>query len=284
MNVVEAENLTFTYRVEDRERPALRGASLAVGRGEFAAILGANGSGKSTFARHLNALLIPDSGRLTVAGLNLPAGNAAGPLTGDQIEARRRVGLVFQNPDTQFVSSIIYEDVAFALTNRGCAEEVARKRVRESLAAVGMSGYEERSPYSLSGGQKQRIALAGVLAADPEVLVFDEATSMLDPEGRREILDALVSLKNREGRALVMVTHQVDEAALADRVILMDRGEAIASGSPREIFQDRALLARARLEPPVPVKLYLDLREAGIELSRCPLTVAEFAEEACRLR
>lgn len=269
--MIHADNLTFSYDYAGAPSHALDGSSLSVKPGELVAILGHNGCGKSTLAKHLNALLPLQSGTLTVAGLD-----AADPE--NQCELRRKVGMVFQNPDNQFVSTIIEEDVAFGLRNYDVPEDRIEEKVKEALHTVGMGGYEQRSPHSLSGGQKQRIALAGVLAMDPELLVFDEAASMLDPVGSKEVL-AMIEELHQHGKTIVMITHNVEEALGADRVILMQEGKILAKGTPREILTDMDLLTQTRLKPPIPVQLYYELKALGITLPYRPLTKDDFEEE-----
>ena len=273
--MIHAEHLSFTY--EGSARPSLDDVSLHIRPGEFVAILGHNGCGKSTLAKHLNALLPLQSGKLTVAGIDVSRESEIWKL-------RQKVGMVFQNPDNQFVSTIVSEDVAFGLENYALSEAEIPQKVSEALAAVGMAGFEKRSTHMLSGGQKQRIALAGVLAMDPEILVFDEVTSMLDPSGRQEVLDTIWRLHRRHHRTVVMITHYVEEAVAADRVYLLHHGKITAEGTPREILTVPALLYAAGLTPPVPVRLYHDLAERGIQLPECPLTNEELVEELCRLQ
>ena len=273
--MIDADNLTFSYDYADAPSHALDSISLSVKPGELVAILGHNGCGKSTFAKHLNALLPLQNGTLTVAGMD-----AADPAS--QYELRRKVGMVFQNPDNQFVSTIIEEDVAFGLRNYDVPEDRIEKKVKEALHTVGMDGYEQRSPHSLSGGQKQRIALSGVLAMDPELLVFDEATSMLDPVGSREVL-AMIEELHQRGKTIVMITHNIEEALDADRVVLMRDGKILANGTPSEILTDMDLLRQTKLKPPMTVQLYYELKAHGIELDRCPLSNAELAETLLQL-
>lgn len=272
--MIQAENIIFSYASDGKRKRALRGLSFHVHRGEYAVILGHNGCGKSTLLRHLNALLPLQSGELTVAGID-----ASDPA--EIWKLRRRVGMVFQNPDNQFVSSIVGEDVAFGLENYQVPRDEIPGRVSAALRAVGMEGFEKRAPHTLSGGQKQRAALAGVLALEPEILLFDEVTSMLDPEGRAEVLGAMRRL-HEDGKTVVAVTHYIEEAVQADTVWLMHDGKMLAHGSPREMLTQPELLAQTGLEPPVPVRLYYDLLNAGFELPYCPLTNKEFAEELCR--
>lgn len=273
--MIHAEHISFTY--DGSAVPALQDVSLDIADGEFAAILGHNGCGKSTLARHFNALLPLQKGKLTVAGLDVSDESVLWQL-------RRKAGMVFQSPDNQFVSTIVAEDVAFGLENYGEEEAVISQKVSAALAAVGMAGFENRSTHRLSGGQKQRVALAGVLAMDPELLIFDEATSMLDPGGRREVLSAISCLHREEGRTVIMITHYVEEAIHADRVFLLHHGRLIGTGTPREILTDPALLFEAGLTPPTAVRMYHDLAAHGVKLSRCPLTNVELVEELCRLQ
>ena len=244
-------------------------------RGEFVAVLGHNGCGKSTLVKHFNALLPLQHGTLTVDGMD-----AADPA--NRWALRRKVGMVFQNPDNQFVSTIVGEDVAFGLENYGVPENEIPARVAAALAAVDMAGYENRATHTLSGGQKQRVALAGVLALSPDILVFDEATAMLDPDGRQEVLRTIRRLHKEQRKTVVMITHYIEEAIGADRVYLIHNGKMIADGTAREMLTQPELLAAAGLTPPMPVQMYYDLKQAGIVLARCPLTLEELAEELCR--
>lgn len=266
---VKANNITFRYG----SKPALRDVTFSVEKGEFFAVLGANGSGKSTLARHLNGLLERETGSLSVWELD-----PSDPAT--LYELRRLCGMVFQNPENQFVSSVVEEDVAFGLRNYDTPEELIPQKVQAALALVGMEGSEKRMPHTLSGGQQQRVAMAGVLATEPELLVFDEATSMLDPEGRQEVLTHLKQL-HRMGKTVVMITHYVEEAVEADRILLLKNGGVLRCGTPRELLTDPALMQEAGLEPPMAVQLYYALKEKGQTLSRCPLTERELVEELC---
>lgn len=271
---ISGSKIRFTYEFDGERSIALDDVDISIERGRLTAVLGHNGSGKSTLAKHLNALLRLQQGELTICGIN--AANDK-----DIWRLRRLCGMVFQNPDNQFVSPVVEEDIAFGLENYDVPWEQIPDKVEKALRQVGMEGFGHRNPQMLSGGQKQRIALAGVLVLEPDVIVFDEATAMLDPVGRREVLDAIVRLRDM-GKTVVMITHYVEEAVMADRVFLMSRGKLIASGTPREILTDPALLQEAGLVPPVPVRLYYDLKEAGIHLERCPLTSEELVEEICR--
>ena len=273
--MIKAENLIFSYDCDSGKSRSLDKACITVRAGELVAVLGHNGCGKSTLVKHFNALLEVQKGELTVAGLDAKC-------EANVWKLRRKVGMVFQNPDNQFVSSVVAEDVAFGLENYGVASSEIPERVSAALALVGMAGFEKRSPHMLSGGQKQRVALAGVLAMDPDILVFDEATSMLDPDGRREVLSVIERLHSEQGKTIVMITHYVEEAVFADRVYLMHDGRMLADGTPREMLTDLELLRRTGLTPPVPVRMYHDLKAAGFELPYCPLTNEELAEELCR--
>ena len=275
--MIKAKDLIFSYDCEGGRHRSLDGACITVRDGELVAVLGHNGCGKSTLVKHFNALLEVQKGELTVAGLD--AKSEANIWT-----LRRKVGMVFQNPDNQFVSSIVEEDVAFGLENYGVSYSEIPEKVSAALKNVGLEGFEKRSPSMLSGGQKQRVALAGVLAVDPDILVFDEVTSMLDPDGRCEVLSILKQLHEKRHKTIVMITHYIDEAVFADRVYLMHDGKMLASGTPREMLTDLELLGKAGLTPPLPVRMYHDLKDNGIELPFCPLTNDELTEAICRLK
>ena len=279
--MIKGSELGFSYFWDGESIPVFEKVNIELNVGEWTAILGCNGSGKSTLVRLMNGLLPVQKGSLFINEIN--AGNPA-----NKLELCRKCGMVFQNPDNQFVSSVLEEDIAFGLENAQVPEEEAVRRGKAALELVGLEGYEKRSPASLSGGQKQRAALAGVLALNPEILIFDEATSMLDPKGRREVLTEMKKLRSR-GKTVVMITHDVEEAVLADRVILMGcpNGQktpntVLAQGSVREILTDSGLLKQAGILPPMAVRMYEDLKLAGIELNRCPLTKEELAEALCR--
>lgn len=271
---VQAEHLIHSYSFEGSKQRSLNDLTLTVEQGEFLAVLGHNGSGKTTLARHINALLEVQSGELTVASLDAKDRSKVWKI-------REKVGMVFQSPDNQFVSSIIEEDLAFGPRNFGVPEGEIPARIRAALDTVGMSGFEKRSPHLLSGGQKQRIAIAGVLTIDPDIILFDEVTAMLDPEGRHDVLDTIGRL-HKSGRTIVMISHFVEEAVGADRVALMHDGRLLAVGTPREILTDRKLLRLTGLTAPMPVRLYDDLKVRGRELPFCPLTERELVEALCR--
>ena len=279
--MIKGSRLGFSYFWDGESIPVFEQANIKLKEGEWTAILGCNGCGKSTLVRLMNGLLPLQNGNLSVNGIN--AGNPA-----NKWELCRICGMVFQNPDNQFVSSVLEEDIAFGLENAQVPEREVTSKVKAALELVGLEGYEKRSPSSLSGGQKQRAALAGVLALNPEILIFDEATSMLDPKGRREVLAEMKKLRDC-GKTVVMITHDVEEAVLADQVILMGRpngqkdpNTVLAQGSVREILTDSRLLIQAGIVPPMAVRMYEDLKLAGIELNRCPLTKEELAEALCR--
>lgn len=272
--MIDAHDIRFSYDGPGGRR-SLNGAQLHVSPGGFVAVLGHNGCGKSTLVKHFNALLPLQHGTLTVDGMD-----AADPA--NRWALRRKVGMVFQNPDNQFVSTIVGEDVAFGLENYGVPENEIPARVAAALATVDMAGYENRATHTLSGGQKQRVALAGVLALSPDILVFDEATAMLDPDGRQEVLRTIRRLHTQQHKTVVMITHYIEEAIGADHVYLIHNGKMIADGTAREMLTQPELLAAAGLTPPMPVQMYYDLKQAGIVLARCPLTLEELAEELCR--
>lgn len=276
MNYIAAENLIHSYVFAGSKHRSLDDVSLNVKKGEFITILGRNGCGKTTLARHLNALLPVQSGNLIVAGLHAADKNNIWAVRG-------KCGMVFQNPDNQFVSSLIEEDLAFGPSNFGVDEAEIKIRIKNALADVGMSGYEKHAPHLLSGGQKQRIAIAGVLTVKPDIIIFDEVTAMLDPQGREEVLGVINSL-HQKGHTIIMISHYIEEAVNSDTVVIMDDGRIIAKGEPRKILTNKSLLNSAGLTPPMPVSIYYDLMEKGIKLSDCPLTNEELVGELCRLR
>lgn len=275
--MIQAKELVYSYDYDGNSKHSLDGVNLEIKKGEFVAILGHNGCGKSTLIKHFNALLEVQQGELIVASLNAKNEKNIWKL-------RQNVGMVFQNPDNQFVSSIVEEDVAFGLENYEVPAEQIPQRVAEALRCVGMEGYEKRSPHMLSGGQKQRIALAGVLAMNPDILIFDEATSMLDPQGRADILDIIHKLHREQQKTIILITHYIEEAVFADRIYLMHDGKILDNGTPNRILTDLTLLEQTGLLPPLPVRLYYDLRREGIFLPYCPLTMEDFSEAICQLQ
>ena len=270
--ILRTEHLTFTYPGE--EQPTLGDLSLEIARGSFVAVLGHNGSGKSTLAKHFNAILLPTGGKVYVDGMDT-ADEA------DTLSIRQRVGMVFQNPDNQLVTTIVEEDVAFGPENIGVPGNEIRTRVDRALAAVGMEKYAHSAPNMLSGGQKQRIAIAGMLAMQPKVLVLDEATAMLDPKGRRDIIDLVTKLHKENGITVVMITQYMEEAIGADRVAVMSGGELILEGTPKEVFSQDELLHKHRLDVPVMQQLANRLNARGANLPKSILSVEEMAQAIC---
>ena len=275
--MIETKDLTYTYPAPEGETnpPALRGVSVAIEKGSFTVVLGHNGSGKSTFAKHLNAVLLPCGGAVYVEGMD----------TRDErmlLEIRRRTGMVFQNPDNQIVANVVEEDVAFGPENLGVPTAEIRRRVDDALAAVGMEQFARHAPHLLSGGQKQRIAIAGILAMEPECIVLDEATAMLDPAGRREVIDTVRRLNRERGITVVLITHHMAEAESADRVIVMNDGQVAMDGAPHDVFAQVDRLHELGLAAPDTVELLHLLREAGMDVPLTGLTVDECADTICR--
>ena len=273
MSMLRTEHLSFAYPAAEGGKivPVLKEINLEIDRGSIVAILGHNGSGKSTLSKQFNAVYLPSGGKVWVEEFDT-ADEAA------LLEIRRRVGMVFQNPDNQIVANVVEEDVAFAPENLGVPTEEIRRRVDASLAAVGMSEFTRHAPHLLSGGQKQRVAIAGVLAMEPECIILDEATAMLDPKGRRDVLETVQRLNREKGMTVIMITHHMDEAELADRVIVMNRGEIYLDGTPREIFQKVDELRRIGLTVPETVKLLDALRQAGWNVPLSAISVEECAD------
>ena len=267
--VIVFENVHYTYPGDELE--SLCGIDLAIEQGSFVAVLGHNGSGKSTLAKHMNAILVPDAGRVTVCGFDTAE-------EANLLEVRRRVGMVFQNPDNQLVANVVEDDVAFAPENLGVEPLEIRRRVDASLRLVGMYEYRMHAPHLLSGGQKQRVAIAGVIAMEPDIIVLDEPTAMLDPQGRREVVDTVYSLCRAKGMTVVYITHHMDECIDADRLIIMSNGRVMAGGKPESIFANEELLRREGLEQPETARLLQDLRAAGLTLKGEPLNVEDCAE------
>lgn len=275
MSIIKAENLCFTYEGEVPEDnvTALDNVSFEVEEGSFVAVLGRNGSGKSTLAKLLCMVMLPDSGRLTIDGVDVTDESVSDE---EIYEARRNVGMVFQNPDNQIVATIVEEDVAFGPENLGLPSEIIRERVDGALETVGMSDYSRHSTSRLSGGQKQRVAIAGVIAMRRRCIIFDESTAMLDPIGRREVMDNIIKLNREEGITVIMITHYMNEAAEADRVIVMENGGIIMDGAPDDIFVRVPELWEAGLDVPQTTELLYRLREAGLDV---PLNA--FSSGAC---
>lgn len=282
-NIIDAKDLIFEYHNYNEEGEvkdsvkALNGVNIQIQEGEFVVILGHNGSGKSTFAKHLNGILSPKEGTLVVCGIDATDKNKTWDI-------RREVGMVFQNPDNQIVATIIEEDVAFGPENLGIEPSEIRKRVDDALETVGMTEYMKGSPNQLSGGQKQRIAIAGVIAMQPKCIVFDESTAMLDPIGRRQVMSTMEKLNKEHGITIIHITHYMQEAILADRIVVVDGGEVLLEGSPKEVFKEVKKLKEVGLDVPDTTYLAYLLKEAGFEIDTTLLSVEEVAEAICQLQ
>lgn len=274
--IISLQNVSFSYESGDAEIKVLKEISLDIEKGQFVAVLGHNGCGKSTLAKMFNAVLIPQSGRVLVNGMDTSDEN-------NVLDIRRNVGMVFQNPDNQIVASVVEEDVAFAPENLGIDPAEIRQRVDDALKAVGMYDYRESAPYRLSGGQKQRIAIAGTIAMRPDCIVLDEPTAMLDPHGRREVLKTLHELNEEFGITVVLITHYMDEAATADRVIVMNDGGIILDDQPRKVFWNVKLLKSIGLDVPQSTEIIYDLREEKKDVEGYILTVDECADQLAQL-
>lgn len=270
-NIIEVKNVFYEYTDEDVRHTAVNGVSFAIERGSFTVILGHNGSGKSTLAKMLNGLLKPTSGEVLVDGIN-----TANEET--EIEVKRRVGMVFQNPDNQLVASIVEEDVAFGPENLGLEPSVIRERVDEALKSVGMYEFRESTPHHLSGGQKQRIAIAGIIAMQPECLILDEPTAMLDPVGRTEIIKTLHKLNKEKNITVVLITHYMEEAENADRVMVMNDGVILSDNTPKEIFKNVSQLKLVGLSVPQTTELLYALKQNGFDVSTDVLSIEETAK------
>ena len=277
--MVISEDLTFKYEVEEgkEEKIALDNVNINVKKGEFLVVLGHNGSGKSTIAKHMNALLLPTSGKMLVNNMD----------TSDESllwDIRSQAGMVFQNPDNQLVATIVEEDVAFGPENLGVEPLEIRKRVDECLKKVGMYDYRKHAPHLLSGGQKQRIAIAGILAMMPRCIILDEPTAMLDPSGRKEVLETIKDINKNLNITIILITHYMDEAAMADRVIVMDKGHVELEGTPREVFSNVEKIKAIGLDVPQVTELAYELRKEGIDISNEILNIDEMVDELCRLK
>ncbi|WP_293719186.1 energy-coupling factor transporter ATPase [uncultured Phascolarctobacterium sp.] len=274
--IIEVKNLTHIYTdSENKEIKALDGINLEIRQGEFVAVIGANGSGKSTLARHFNALQRPSEGACLIEGMDTTVEE-------NLWNIRQHVGMVFQNPDNQIVAAIVEEDVAFGPENIGVPTAEIRTRVDAALAAVGMSDYARHAPHLLSGGQKQRVAIAGVLALEPKCIVLDEPTAMLDPQGRKEIVTTVKKLNREKGITVVYITHYMEEALQADRIIVMGEGKIQMQGTPKEVFSHVRELYTLGLEAPLAAKVADDLRQSGLGLQQGIITNEELAESICR--
>ena len=277
--MVISEDLTFKYEVEEgkEEKIALDNVNINVKKGEFLVVLGHNGSGKSTIAKHMNALLLPTSGKMLVNNMDT---------SDDSLlwDIRSQAGMVFQNPDNQLVATIVEEDVAFGPENLGVEPLEIRKRVDECLKKVGMYDYRKHAPHLLSGGQKQRIAIAGILAMMPRCIILDEPTAMLDPSGRKEVLETIKDINKNLNITIILITHYMDEAAMADRVIVMDKGHVELEGTPREVFSNVEKIKAIGLDVPQVTELAYELRKEGIDISNEILNIDEMVDELCRLK
>ncbi len=271
--MIEIQNVSFAYQEEGEQKSpkVLDSVSLDIEEGTFVAVLGHNGSGKSTLAKHMNAVLLPTGGTVYVDGID----------TADDdrwLDVRRTVGMVFQNPDNQIVANVVEEDVAFAPENLGVPPEEIRQRVDEALRIVGMSNYVQHAPHLLSGGQKQRVAIAGVIAMQPRCIVLDEPTAMLDPIGRQEVMETILRLNRERGTTVVLITHHMDEAAQADRLVVMDHGKIVADGPPKTVFQDVEGIRRLGLTVPDTVGLLYELKQRGMDVPLDALSEDECAD------
>lgn len=280
--IIEAKDVWFHYQNEDFEeenapiKQVLKGISLDIKRGEFVAVLGHNGSGKSTIAKHFNAILTADKGTILVDGIDASDDEKL-------FDIRQRVGMVFQNPDNQIVATIVEEDVAFALENLGVDPVEMRERVDNALKDVGMYKYREHAPHQLSGGQKQRVAIAGIIAMCPDCIVLDEPTAMLDPIGRKEVMKTIKKLNREHGVTIILITHYMDEAAKADRIVVMDSGKTILDGTPKEVFKNVELLKSVGLDVPQVTELAFGLKNNGIDIPDDIITEEECIEEIIKI-
>lgn len=267
-NIIEVKNVSFEYDIESEKKPILKDFSVSFQRGSFTVILGRNGSGKSTLAKLLNGLNKPSSGKVFVDGMDTS-------LPEYEIEIKRRVGMVFQNPDNQLIATIVEEDVAFGPENLGFEPGEIRRRVDNALKAVDMYDYRRHAPHKLSGGQKQRVAIAGIIAMEPRCLVLDEPTAMLDPKGRQEVMQVIRRLNKEKNITIILITHYMDEAVNADRVIVMDGGKIVLDGPPKEVFSKPNIIKQSGLDLPQPTELIFQLKEAGFEFQDGIISVDE---------
>ena len=277
-SIIEIKNVSYEYSNQDEEGvsyTAVKNLSLNIERGSFTVILGHNGSGKSTLAKMLNGLYKPTFGDIFIDGINTRDEET-------EIEVKRRVGMVFQNPDNQLIASIVEEDVAFGPENLGLEQPVIRERVKNALKAVGMEEYANSTPHRLSGGQKQRIAIAGIIAMEPECLVLDEPTAMLDPKGRREIISTLHKLNKEKGITVILITHYMEEAENADRVLVMNDGEIIKDATPKEVFTDVELLKSVGLDVPQTTELLYNLQKSGFGVNTNVISIIDTAKEIAK--
>ena len=272
-SVIKIENLHYTYPGDEFE--SLKGVNLEIERGSFVAVLGHNGSGKSTLAKHLNAILLPTEGKVLIDGIDTADEN-------NLLKIRSTVGMVFQNPDNQIVANVVEDDVAFAPENLGVEPAEIRERVDNALKAVDMYEFRLHAPHLLSGGQKQRVAIAGVIAMQPEVIVLDEPTAMLDPKGRREVIDTVTKLCREKGITIVLITHHMSECIDADRLIVMSNGDVVADGTPQEVFSQVELMHSEGLAVPATTELMWQLNNKGFNLPLTALGIADCAEQIAK--
>ncbi|MFD3155647.1 energy-coupling factor transporter ATPase [Haloimpatiens sp. FM7330] len=279
-NMIKCKDLTFEYSQNNEnevKKLAIDGVNLEISKGEFVVVLGHNGSGKSTLAKHMNALLLPSSGKVYVEGLDTTEQNNVWNI-------RNKAGMVFQNPDNQIVATIVEDDVAFGPENLGIDPIEIRKRVDESLKKVGMYEYRSHAPHLLSGGQKQRIAIAGILAMRPDCIIFDEPTAMLDPSGRKEVIQTIKNINKKYGITIVLITHYMEEAVEADRIVIMDKGKVLKEGTPIQIFSDVDMMKSVGLDVPQVTELAFELKKSGINIDCDILTIDEMVNALCQLK
>jgi len=274
LDIIKIKDVKFKYNNDDKKY-ALDGVTIDIKKGEFTAILGHNGSGKSTLAKLINSLLLPTEGKIYVNDMDTSDENKLWDI-------RQTAGMVFQNPDNQLVATIVEEDIAFGPENQGVEPSEIRKRVDDALKAVGMYEYRKRPPHLLSGGQKQRIAIAGVLALNSECIILDEPTAMLDPSGRKEVIDTIKRLNKEEGKTILLITHYMDEAVQADRVIIMDGGNVKIDGTPKEVFQNVEKIKKYGLDVPQVTELAYELSLEGIDISTDVITIKELVDKLCQ--
>ena len=275
MNIIKANNINHSYIFAQREIKSLYNISFKIEKGEFISIVGMNGCGKSTLVKHLNALIPLQNGELTIASLDCRNNK-------NIYKIRQKCGMVFQNPDNQFVSTVVKEDVEFSLKNRDI--KYNDKTIDDVLSLVGLKGFEKRNILSLSGGQKQRLALAGILCVKPDIIILDEATSMLSPNSRKEVLDIILKLHKETDITFIMITQYAEETVNADRIIVMNDGKIIGSDVPKKIYSNEELIEKSQISLPYCVKIYNDLKKAGIFLDECPLKNERLVELLCRLK
>lgn len=277
--MIEIKDLYFSYENEGENknpRNVINGVNLNIKEGEFVALLGHNGSGKSTLAKLINALFIPKKGQVLVDGFDTKDDKSVWDI-------RSRAGMVFQNPDNQLVATVVEDDVAFGPENLGIESSEIRKRVDKALESVNMEDFKKNSPHLLSGGQKQRVAIAGILAMSPTYIILDEPTAMLDPSGRKEVMDTVLKLNKEQGKTIILITHYMDEAAIADRLIIMEEGSIILQGKPREVFSHVDEIKKIGLDVPQVTELAFDLKKQGFNIRNDVLTVEELVEQVCHL-